>query len=42
MTKEQKLTDFICQPCRKATAEKRTHPGANHVAGICDCRCRDE
>ena len=38
----RRLTDFICEACRKATREKTTHPGARHAPGICDCKCRDE
>jgi hypothetical protein len=36
----EKLTRFICAACRKANEEKRTHPGAQHMPGICDCPCR--
>ncbi len=38
----QKLTDFICEACRKANREGLTHPGVRHMPGICDCKCRDE
>ena len=40
--KGQKLTDYICEACRQANEKKRTHPGANHLPGICDCRCRKD
>ena len=36
-----KKTAYICELCRKADKEKRTHPGAHHPPGICDCSCRD-
>jgi len=36
----ERLTRFICEPCRRASKEKRTHPGVQHVPGICDCPCR--
>ena len=35
-----KLTRFICEPCREANASGRTHPGVMHMPGICDCPCR--
>lgn len=36
----EKLTRFICKPCREANTQKRTHPGVMHMPGICDCPCR--
>lgn len=36
------LTAYICWACRKANREDRTHPGANHMPGICDCPCREK
>ena len=38
----QKLTDYICDVCRVANREGKTHPGQFHMPGICDCKCRDE
>lgn len=34
------LTRFICHACRAANREHRTHPGVQHLPGICDCPCR--
>lgn len=36
----EKLTRFICEACKSATREHRTHPGVQHLPGICDCPCR--
>lgn len=35
-----RLTRFICDPCRDANRTKSTHPGVQHQPGICDCPCR--
>jgi hypothetical protein len=35
-----RLTRFICKACRDANTENRTHPGTQHMPGICDCPCR--
>lgn len=35
-----KLTRFICRPCKEANRTKSTHPGVMHQPGICDCPCR--
>lgn len=35
-----KLTRFICKPCKEANRTKSTHPGVMHQPGICDCPCR--
>jgi hypothetical protein len=36
----ERLTRFICQPCKEAGRAKSTHPGTQHQSGICDCPCR--
>lgn len=33
-------TAYICDECRQADKERRTHPGVRHRPGICDCECR--
>lgn len=40
LVEQERLTRFICQACKTATHEHRTHPGAQHLPGICDCPCR--
>jgi len=40
--KRAQLTAFICRPCKDANATKSTHPGVQHMAGICDCPCRKD
>lgn len=35
-----KLTRFICKPCKEANRTNSTHPGVMHQPGICDCPCR--
>jgi hypothetical protein len=36
----ERLTRFTCAACKEANRTKSTHPGTQHVPGICDCPCR--
>lgn len=35
-----RLTRYLCHPCREANKTGSTHPGVQHQPGICDCPCR--
>jgi hypothetical protein len=36
----ERLTRFICRFCKDANKTADTHPGVQHLPGICDCPCR--